>query len=192
MTSIGIIYSLFGLKASYFVSLFEFSGIFGSIFSGILTDTIYRYQIKSNQSKQSTTDPIRIRSLTNLIYFAGLLITMHLFNYHVNQTSSSLLLYSISALSGFFCYGQISLLGIMAMEYTSNSFSGTSHGVASLAANLGAIVAGLPFGLISKFYSWNFAFKCVEYSSLFVLSFILIFRNASTKFDESTRAKKTN
>ena len=83
--------------------------------------------------------------------------------------------------AGFLCYGSITLLGVMAMEFTTNEYSGTSHAIASLAANFGAICAGLPFSLMSKAYSWNFSFKIVEYFACFVLFVLLIFRNA-TKF----------
>jgi MFS transporter, OPA family, solute carrier family 37 (glycerol-6-phosphate transporter), member 4 len=85
-------------------------------------------------------------------------------------------------LLGFLTYGSIALLGVIAMEFTSISFSGTSHAIASLAANIGAIVAGFPFSMISKYYTWRTGFKCIEVVSILVLIFLFLFRNAKSKF----------
>jgi sugar phosphate permease len=194
----------FHILATHFLSLFEFCGIFGSVFSALLTDYILKRQTKaynekiaskstSNGSKkqkstkldlQDKPDSTRIRMTTNIFYLIGLLIFMHLFNFYVDKHVDSRFLLLIGSMSGFFAYGSISLLGIMAMEFTSNSFSGTSHGIASLAANFGAIFAGVPFGLISKYYTWNVAFKCFEAFALTILVFLLLFRNSVSKFDD--------
>lgn len=116
---------------------------------------------------------------------------MHLFNYYVKVGSSHLLIYTISTISGSLCYGSISLLGIMAMEFTTDEYSGTSHAIAALAANIGAIFAGLPFSLISKYYSWNFTFKLVEYFGIFVLLLLLIFRKSPKYFEPVSLQKKS-
>lgn len=80
----------------------------------------------------------------------------------------------IGALSGFFCFGCISLLGVIAIEFTPKYLSGTSHAYACLAANLGSISAGLPFGYTSKLYSWSFGFKLTEvFASVILISLIL-------------------
>lgn len=107
---------------------------------------------------------------------------MHLFNFYVKVGISDYFLMSISVAAGFLCYGSISLLGVMAMEFTTNEYVGTSHAIASLAANFGAIFAGLPFSLMSKAYSWNYSFKLVEYFACFVLFVLLVFRNSNSFF----------
>lgn len=185
--------------ASYFVSSFELSGIFGSIFSGVLTDMIFHCRTKNKQktTKKSnvpsklTETPIAIRFVLICIYVIALIICMHLFNYYVKVGSSHLLIYTISTISGSLCYGSISLLGIMAMEFTTDEYSGTSHAIAALAANIGAIFAGLPFSLISKYYSWNFTFKLVEYFGIFVLLLLLIFRKSPKYFEPVSLQKKS-
>ena len=195
--------------ASYFLSLFELSGIFGSIFSGIVTDMIFSRKIKNFEEKNKTCqsaknksskivqqvdkkpESIRIRMIANIIFLLGLILSMHFLNFFVDKDTNNL--FSIGAMGGFFCYGSISLLGIIAMEFTSKTFSGTSHGIASLAANFGAIFAGIPFGLVSKFYSWNFAFKFVEAFAITTFVFLILLRNSVSRFDEqkiTTRTKK--
>ena len=98
-----------------------------------------------------------------LFYILLLLISMHLFVYYIDSTTPSLIVISIGGLAGFSNYGSISLIGLMAMEFTPKSLSGTSHAIVTLAANLGAISAGLPFSLLSKFYSWKISFSVMQY-----------------------------
>ena len=69
------------------------------------------------------------------------------------------------------------------MEFTSVNFSGTSHAIASLSANIGAVVAGIPFGYISKLYTWNHAFKLVELLTLIITVVLFVFRNSKSKFE---------
>lgn len=120
-----------------------------------------------------------------IYYLIALIFSMHLFNYFVDSDASNLLLLSIGFICGFLCYGSIALLGIMAMEFTPSSFSGSSHAIASLAANFGAIMAGVPFGLLSFYFSFNHAFKIVEFLTLFIVLFMIVFRNSKSRFELS-------
>lgn len=123
-----------------------------------------------------------------IYYLITLIFSMHLFNYFVDSDVSNLLLLSIGFICGFLCYGSIALLGIMAMEFTPSSFSGSSHAIASLAANFGAIMAGVPFGLLSFYFSFNYAFKIVEFLTLFIVLFMIVFRNSKSRFELSFAA----
>ena len=176
------------------MSTFEFAGIFGSIFSGIITDMIFNYKsrkvTKTNEAKSADT-PIRIRFVAICTYTALLIASMHCLNFYVKPGVDTKLLYSIAAASGALCYGAISLLGVMAMEFTSNEYSGTSHAVVSLAANFGGVFAGIPFSLVSKFYTWGFAFKLVEYFVVLVFFFLFVFRNCNKYFVPITHERKT-
>lgn len=190
-------------KASYFVSLFEVSGIFGSILSGLLSDFIYSYIVKrraaagkkddDNDQRSSTTTPISIRMSLVRVYFVLLLASLHLFNYHVTdaKSTSDWLLMSIASATGFVSYGVISLLGVMAMEFSPSKISGTSHAIAALAANVGAILAGLPFGILSKHYTWNGAFKIIEVCTALVVLFLFLTRNATSRFETSVAKRKS-
>ena len=55
---------------------------------------------------------------------------MHMFNFHMKIGVSQIFLLTNGFLSGFFSYGAISLLGVIAMEFTPSSFSGSSHALA--------------------------------------------------------------
>lgn len=172
------------------MSIFELSGIGGSIISGVLTDYIYykklkNYELKVSKEKSVGKKPesIRIRMVVNMIYVLGLIICLHLYNFFVSKNVSRVFLNQIAAMAGFFSYGSISLLGIIAMEFTPESFSGSSHAIASLAANLGSIFAGIPFGLLSRYYSWNTGFKCVQFLTCLVFLFMIMFRKSESKFE---------
>lgn len=186
------------LSASYFVSSFEFCGIFGSIFSGVITDFIHHYKRRStttttnkktNQSVVTST-PIKARFYLVCIYIVILIGCMHLFNFHVKVKVSDLLLYSIASVAGALCYGCIALLGVIAMEFTTDEFSGTSHAIAALFANIGAVLAGLPFSLVSRYYSWNFGFKLVQVFGALVLMVLIVFRNSKKFFVPITPERK--
>jgi sugar phosphate permease len=105
-------------KSTYFVSLFEIFGLFGSIFSGTMSDYII-YIKKSTSLKNNqnfTGKPIRYRLCIVLIYLFGIFVFLHLFNFNVSKNSVNIMLiYAIAAVSGFLVYGCISLLGVMAM-----------------------------------------------------------------------------
>lgn len=170
------------------MSIFELSGIFGSLFSGILSDLIYNYMFRKN--KQSCS--VYIRMMVNIVFFLGLFVSLHLFNYYLDSTISRNNLLIIGSLSGFFCFGCVSLLGIIAMEFTPKSFSGSSHAYASLAANLGSITAGLPFGYVSKLYTWSYGFRLTEVFAAAVMISLISCIFSKSKFEPySVNSEKT-
>lgn len=177
------------------------SGIFGSIFSGVLTDYIYsrRQQQISNTSNQKTTsnskesapEAIRIRMTACLVYLIISISALHFFAFYLANSSSRLLVYSISFILGFVCYGSNSLLGVCAMEFVPKKYSGSSHAIAALASNFGAVFAGVPFGFLCKIYSWRGAFFLVEVTAIFVFVFSIISRKRTCKFIEFSSKQKT-
>ena len=127
-----------------------------------------------------------------LFYMTLLFVSMHLFVNYIQTTTSPLLIVLIGALAGFSNYGPITLLGVMAMEFTPKNLSGTSHAIVSLAANIGAICAGIPFSLLSKFYTWKFSFSIMQYFILFSLIVLFKFRHYDSNFKiESAKKPKT-
>jgi OPA family glycerol-6-phosphate transporter-like MFS transporter 4 len=140
---------------------------------------------KKKSKKSNTRIPVL------LFYMLLLFISMHLFVYYINPSSSSILINLIGLLAGFSNQGPITIIGIMAMEFAPKSLSGTSHAIVTLAANLGAICAGLPFSLLSKFYSWKFSFAIMQYIILAAFVFLFKFRNYDSKFEIEDKTKKT-
>ena len=105
-------------KSTYFVSIFEIFGLFGSIFSGMMSDYLF-YRKKSKTLKQGKAfeeKPIRYRLSIVLIYLIGIFASLHIFNFNVRKNSAYItLIYGIAIVSGFLINGCISLLGVMAM-----------------------------------------------------------------------------
>ena len=181
------------------MSIFELSGIFGSIFSGVLTDYVYTRQILANSNhnkinpakNEPVPESIRIRMSVSLIYLIIAIASLHILSFYVTSDSTRLFLFLISFVLGFVCYGSNSLLGVCAMEFAPKKYSGSSHAIAALAANLGAVFAGVPFGFLSKIYSWKGAFFVVEMSSLVIFIFSLISRKRMCKFETFSKKRKT-
>lgn len=143
------------------------------------------------KSSSISVESIRIRMAANLVYLVFMIASLHMFTFYLGITSSNLLLVSIAFAMGFLCYGCISLLGMCAMEFAPKKFSGSSHAIAALASNLGAVFAGIPFGLISKFYSWRIAYFVIEVLAVFVALIAFLTRNRICKFDTIPIARKT-
>jgi sugar phosphate permease len=143
----------------------------------------YKKRQSTARNEKFDVKPIKYRMIIVIVYLIGIFIFMHLFNFYIKKNSSDIkLIYSVSIGSGFLIYGCISLLGVMAMEFTSREFSGSSHAIASFSANVGSIFAGLPFSIISKLYSWNVAFKIVQACLVLVILCTLLFRNCNSYF----------
>jgi sugar phosphate permease len=179
-------------SASYFISCFEIAGIFGSLSAGSISDLIVYYRTKrvepeENMAKKLVTlSPTNLRMSIVLIFIFLHSIFLHIFNYYcggIGQPANKPLLYLVAASCGFFSYGSIALLGVMAMQFAPKAISGTSHSIAAFSANVGSIFAGLPFSLLSKYYSWNFAFKYVEALTIGMLVIAFLFRNSSSTFE---------
>ncbi len=168
--------------ASNFITSFEIAGLLSSIFSGFTTDY---FMAKKKLKKNSNS-----RMPVLLFYMLLLLVSMFLFVYYITTGVSSVFVIFIGALAGFSTYGPITLLGVMAMEFTPKNLSGTSHGIVSLAANFGAICAGLPFSLLSKYYSWKFSFSVMQFFILFSFIVLFKFRNFDSNFKIEYSSKK--
>jgi sugar phosphate permease len=187
-------------SASYFISCFEVAGIFGSLTAGSILDLIVYYGTKraaqqqdqqmndvDQKKKKNSSTSANFRMPIVLIFLLLHSIFLHLFNYYSGgidgQPANKPLLYLVAVSCGFLSYGSISLLGVTAMQFAPKSISGTSHAIAALSANVGSIFAGLPFGLLSKYYSWNFAFKFVEALTIGMLVVAFLFRNSKSTFE---------
>lgn len=111
--------------ASTFISLVEFGGLFGVIFSGYLTDMICAY--RSNLATGRL--PVAI----------GLVLTMlsslHTLIFYTNTSSSHFLFILVAFFLGSSTYGTIAIFEVIANESVPDHLSGTSHAIVALAAN---------------------------------------------------------
>ncbi len=119
----------------------------GSIASGIASDYIFHLRNKKRLLKHEKLleSPIQTRFQLITVMLILLIGCLHVFNFHLAKGATDLFIITIGSLAGIFCYGSHSLLGVVAMEFTAKEYSGTSHAIASLAANFGAIAAGNSF-----------------------------------------------
>jgi sugar phosphate permease len=134
------------------------------------------------KKKSKVTDNKSARMPLLIFYICVMSISLHSFIHFIDVTTNYYVILLIGFTSGFSSYGPIALLGVMAMEFTPKYLSGTSHSLVTLAANLGAICAGLPFSQLAKTYTWKIAFLLTQLPVLMTLSLLIIFRNFSSKF----------
>ncbi|OQR71905.1 glucose-6-phosphate translocase-like [Tropilaelaps mercedesae] len=68
----------------------------------------------------------------------------------------------LGAVLGAALYGNIALFGIIASESAPFHLSGSSHALAALAGNIGAIISGLPFSILATAMGWRAVFLLLE------------------------------
>lgn len=124
--------------ATSFLGYFEFGGFCGGILAGYVSDYMMR-EYKFSRVKVA-------------LFFALLTgASLFLLTRGVSQF--------IAIALGTSIYGQIALLGIAATESVASEMSGTSHAIAALAANVGSVLAGLPFATLALYQSWHSVFQ---------------------------------
>ncbi|KAG8192194.1 hypothetical protein JTE90_009957 [Oedothorax gibbosus] len=158
--------------ASTFTSSVESGGFLGGVLAGYLTDLLLRN--RSPNADKSRGNP---RMPVAAYFMACVLCCLHLLQFSVTPESSKLWISTIGFLMGAGFYGPIAIYGVVANESAPDNLSGTSHAVVALAANVGAIVSGLPFSYIAKYYSWSSVFFLLEITSAVTLVIMFLFRN---------------
>lgn len=160
---------------SAFVSSVETGGFFGGILAGYLTDWVLKKQLKGKQTKIGNP-----RMKVGIVFMAGVLGCLHLLKFTVNEDSSKVWITSIGMTLGACLYGPIAIYGVVATESAPSHLSGTAHAIVALAANIGAIVSGLPFSLIAKYYSWGAIFFILEIITAVSIIVMFITRNMNS------------
>ncbi|XP_023212416.1 glucose-6-phosphate exchanger SLC37A4-like isoform X1 [Centruroides sculpturatus] len=160
---------------SSFVSSVETGGFFGGVLAGYLTDWVLKKELKKNHKAKGNP-----RMKVGIIFTAGALGCLHLLKYFVNENSSKLWITSIGMMLGACYYGPIAIYGVVATESAPSHLSGTAHAIVALAANIGAIVSGLPFSLVAKSYSWGAIFLILEVLTAITIFLMLVTRNMNS------------
>ncbi|XP_074600667.1 glucose-6-phosphate exchanger SLC37A4-like isoform X2 [Brevipalpus obovatus] len=137
-----------------FTSSLETGGFVGSILSGWLTDLYLRVR--------NETNTVKGRMPVAIIMMAGVAVCFHLLYFNVHEHTSRFLIAALGFVLGACLYGPIALFGILATESAPPHLSGTAHAIVALAANVGAIISGLPFSYVAKSYSWGSVFLMLE------------------------------
>lgn len=177
------------LVANSFVSSVEFGGFFGGIAAGYLSDLYMKKTLKGGKGLPRAGHP---RMTVALVFAIITGISLHLLYFHVSQSTSAIFINQLGILLGASVYGQIAVFGVVATQSVISEMSGTSHAIAALAANLGSIVAGLPFATIAKNYSWSHVFFVLESLTVGIVIFMVLSSRISYRMTSlEDKEKKT-
>ena len=158
--------------ASAFTSSVESGGFLGGILAGYLTDWVLKNRPTNADSNKGNP------RMPMAAYFMTIVVCcLHLLQFSVTESSSKLWISTIGFVLGAGFYGPIAIYGVVASESAPDNLSGTSHAVVALAANVGAIMSGLPFSYIAKFYNWSMIFFILEITAGVNVIIMLICKN---------------
>lgn len=154
------------LVANSFVSSVEFGGFLGGIAAGYLSDI---YMKKVLQGRKELPPRGHPRMTIGLAFAVVTAACLYMFYHHINDSTSVIFINQLGMVLGASVYGQIAIFGVVATQSVASEMSGTSHAIAALAANIGSIMAGLPFATIAKHYSWSYVFLVLMVMTLFTV-----------------------
>lgn len=142
--------------ATIAISWFEWGGLFGSLASGWLSDTLFKGH----------------RGPINFIFMLGVFLSVFLFWIcPKNIMIDSLIMFSV----GFMIFGPQMLIGVAVAEFTHKKAAGTATGFASgCFAYLGAAMAGYPLSHLIQQFGWEYFFYAMLACSLAALAFLFI------------------
>lgn len=174
------------LVANSFVSSVEFGGFFGGIAAGYLSD-LYMKNTLVGGSAPAHGHP---RMVVALAFAVATGSCLHLLYFHVDSSTSAVFINQLGMLIGASVYGQIAIFGVVATQSVVSEMSGTAHAIAALAANVGSIVAGLPFATLAKHYSWSHVFYVLEVMTILTIVFMVVMRNTTYKIAKLEEAER--
>ena len=166
------------LVANSFVSSVEFGGFFGGIAAGYLSDLYMKRTLKGDKNLPPHGHP---RMTVALVFAMITGVSLHLLCYNVDKSTSSIFINQLGMWIGASVYGQIAIFGVVATQSVASEMSGTAHAIAALAANVGSIVAGLPFATIARHYSWSTVFFILEATMIGIVAFMIMMSGISYK-----------
>lgn len=172
------------LVGSSFTSSVEAGGFFGGVLAGYLTDLIMKRASQTGKPSASARLPVA----TAMMLVVSL--CLHGFRFHVDASTSQLFITSLGFLLGCALYGPIAIFGVMASTAAPTHLSGTSHAIVALAANVGAIISGLPFSLLAKQYSWAAVFFLLEVTTAVTVVIMLLGHGIQPHFGDDKKKRK--
>lgn len=172
-------------QGSAFISSVETGGVVGSFLAGFITDWLIRRKKQSGSLSES--NPRMIGILAFVVVTAGL---FHFLVFFVNGQSSEVTITFAAFGLGLCLYGAICIFGVVATESAPVHLSGTSHAVVALAANVGAMSAGLPLTYVAKYYNWSGAFLAMEVLNIGLAVLVFFTLGMSSVMVQQTAVKK--
>ncbi len=153
--------------ASFKLSALPLFGIVGTIMAGVISDKVFKGQ----------------RAPVNLIYLAGVAISLILLKYNTVSNLDFVLI----GLVGAFTYGpQMMIGGLCAVESSSKKVASAATGFTGTFGYIGAIFSATGTGMITDKFGWNGAIWYWVASALICIAICIILF-----FDERKSCRKT-
>lgn len=174
------------MTASAYTSCLELGGMAGAIVAGFLGDRMVARRNAQNTNEGAGGNP-RLIVIIVLVFF--LAVGLHLFNTTIGSQTSEIWISSVGALMGFCSYGPIAIFGVVANECVPTSIAGTAYAIASIFANSGAVIAGLPFNLLASQILYSGAFFVLEVLVVGILLLYICCRNVEAMLKIGAKEK---
>lgn len=166
--------------ASIFVSSFETGGIAGSVLAGYVADKLVALK-KGDDLRGSPRVTVCIAFIIICLISQASLIL-------IPQDQAQGWITVVGFALGVGIYGPCSLYGVMAIEAAPTHLAGAAHATVALAANVGAVMAGLPISYIASHIQWRGAFILIEVLLALIFVLTVVTRNLEYKI-VATRKK---
>lgn len=173
------------MTASAYTSCLELGGMVGAIVAGFLGDQMVAYR-NSDKAKKSGSNP---RLPIIIIMVPCLALALHMFISTVDSETSELWISFLGAVMGFCSYGPIAIFGVVANECVPSTIAGTAYAIASIFANSGAVLAGLPFNILASHMFYSGAFLVLEIMLVCIFLLFLLCRNMDAMLNLSGKEK---
>jgi len=159
------------MTASAYTSCLELGGMAGAIVAGFLGDKMVARRNAMPKTEGSTGNP-RLPVIIALV--TVLIMALHLFISSVGSQTSEIWISFLGAVMGFCSYGPIAIFGVVANECVPSSIAGTAYAIASIFANSGAVLAGLPFNILATKILYSGAFFVLEILLMAILAVYIL------------------
>lgn len=176
------------MTASTYTSCLELGGMAGAIVAGFLGDRLVT-QRNAETTKPSDGGNPRLPVIIFLVFF--LILALHLFISTIDPVTSEVWISFLGATMGFCSYGPIAIFGVVANECVPSSIAGTAYAIASIFANSGAVLAGLPFNVLASHVYYSGAFLVLEVLLICVFLLYIWCRNMEAMLKMAGKEKST-
>ncbi|KAI2807568.1 hypothetical protein BLOT_005504 [Blomia tropicalis] len=140
--------------ASLYVTIYEFSSIFGKLLSGRIND----YCMK----RSTLNNGLLVRMPISIGYHVISIMALYGYCYWIQSSTNLLTIALIATISGIVSSGNIITLSVLSTEIRTESIGSEHEGlvtaIGNLSAKVGAFCSGYPFTMIAYWTTWNIVF----------------------------------
>lgn len=167
------------VSAGKILAIIEVGGMAGRISSGFVGDWLVSRTKRGGGGKRFDAGEQVGHPRHLVVISAQLVLFSLLFLLRTHVTDMRVQMHSaVTAcfLIGFCLYATITVVGLMSIEMSAPSVSGTSHSLVALLGNLGLIMSGYPFSYLASKLSWSYGFQLAEYLTASTLLLFIYFQ----------------